>query len=995
VSGDLEADSSRQPKLRILVVDRLGSPLAECFQSLATLDPATFELELDSDLNNVRQRFCANDCDLYLVAHDPAGQDGLGLLREALQCGCEKPIVLLPLEDDVVLARLALELGALDCLPQRQLDGFLLQHIARWVSERSHLQRELHQCQQKQALMETAIAYLHTGVFILDPSQANTPIIFANAAFQQLTGYTAEELYGQSHSLLYGEETDPDTIAHLEWAIAAGETTSCTLLNYRKQGETFWSDLGIYPIHNQARQISHFIGLQRDITIHRQAHLTLEQLRQQNELILNSAGEGIYGLDLENTITFINPAAARMLGWDVTKLIGKPIQRLLPDGSPIPHAIEELPANSVSAAFPTSFSVSPSQTDTYRRKDGSTFPVEYTCTPIHKDDRIVGTVVVFQDITERCTSEAALRESEERYALAVQGANDGIWDWNLRTGEIYFSPRWKAILGYADTDLPNTLEMWFNCVHASDLDAFKKAINQHLSGATKNLEHEHRMRTKTGDYRWVLTRGLAVQDTHGHANRLAGSLTDITERKQIEERLLHDALHDALTGLPNRALLMDRLHHTIEVARRNADYLYAVLFMDIDRFKVINDSLGHMQGDKLLIAIAQRLATCIRPGDTVARLGGDEFVVLLESIRDISAALVVAERIQTALEEPIYLSDQEVFITSSIGLALGGKQYHAAEDLLRDADTAMYRAKSKGRARYEIFNPGMHQQAVALLQLENDLRRAIAREEFFLEYQPIISLRDFRLVGFEALMRWNHQTRGVVPPGEFIPVAEETELINPLERWAIREACRQLEHWQRTYASARSLVIHVNLSGRHFDESLVREMRSLLSEITISATAINLEITESMLMQSADTAVVLLNQLKDLNLRLSIDDFGTGYSSLSYLHRLPIDTLKVDQSFVNKLDTDPEQVAIVRTIMTLAWNLGIEVIAEGVESIKQLAQLNALKCDYAQGFYFSRPLGVAQIEALLGRGIAHFAPHPTVSFPPSPVSESLGERKEL
>lgn len=993
MSGDREADSRHQKKLRILVVDRPGSPLLARLQMSAILDPVTCEIDLGTQPGEVATKFRSNEYDLYLIVHDPLGQDGLRLLREAHQQGCEKPTVLLPLDDDVALARVALEMGAMDCLPQRQLDDFLLKHIVRWVAERSHLQRKLQQSQQNQALMETAIAYLHTGVFILDPGQPNTPFIFANAAFQQLTGYTAQELYGQSHSLLYGEETDPDTIAHLEWAIAAGETTTCTLLNYRKHGETFWSDLGIYPIYNQSRQLSHFIGLQRDITIHRQAHLTLEQLRQQNELILNSAGEGIYGLDLDNTITFINPAAARMLGWDVTDLIGKSIRRILPDVSPL-SLVAPPPDSTLSASLVTSL-VSPSQTATYHRKDGSAFPVEYTRTPIYKEDRMVGSVVVFQDISERHMQEEALRESEERYALAVQGANDGIWDWNLRTGEIYFSPRWKAILGYADTDLPNTLEMWFNCVHTSDLEGFKRAINQHLSGETKNLEHEHRMRTKTGDYRWVLTRGLAVQDASGQANRLAGSQTDITERKRIEERLLHDALHDTLTGLPNRALLMDRLHHTIEVARRNTDYLYAVLFMDIDRFKVINDSLGHMQGDKLLIAIAQRLTTCIRPGDTVARLGGDEFVVLLESIRDISAALAVAERIQTALEAPIPLSDQEVFITSSIGLALGGKQYHAAEDLLRDADTAMYRAKSKGRARYEIFNPGMHQQAVALLQLENDLRRAITRDEFFLEYQPIISLRDFRLVGFEALMRWRHQTRGIIPPGEFIPVAEETELINPLERWAIQQACRQLEHWQTTYRNARALVIHVNLSGQHFHEDLVDEMRSLLADINLSPSAINLEITETMLMQNAETAVSLLNQLKELNLRLSIDDFGTGYSSLSYLHRLPIDTLKVDQSFVNKLDTDPEQVAIVRTIMTLAWNLGIEVIAEGVESIKQQAQLNALQCDYAQGFYFSRPLGVEQIEQLLQEGVAHFAPHPTASFPLPRPPEVGSERKEL
>lgn len=572
------------------------------------------------------------------------------------------------------------------------------------------------------------------------------------------------------------------------------------------------------------------------------------------------------------------------------------------------------------------------------------------------------------DITERKQAQEALRESEERYALAVQGANDGLWDWNLRTHQIYFSPRWKSMLGYEESEIGHDPEAWLSRVHPDDRSTLQQRMNSHLAGETCHFESEYRLLHRDGSYRWFLSRGLAVRDAEGNVSRMAGSQTDITERKRVEEQLLHDALHDGLTNLPNRALFMNRLKHAVESAQRRKDYLFAVLFLDLDRFKVINDSLGHIVGDQLLSLIAQRLQTSVRTIDTVARLSGDEFAILLEDVTGVNDVTYVAERIQAALAQPFALEGHEVFATVSIGIALSDVSHHSAEDLLRDADTAMYRAKALGRSRYELFNPGMHTRVVALLHLENDLRRAVERQEFLLHYQPIISLANQRLIGFEALIRWQHPQRGLVPPAEFIPVAEETGLIIPIGQWVLQEACRQTQIWQTQYPRNPLLMISVNLSGRQFSEpNLIGQIEQVLQETHLPAHCLKLEITESVIMENAESARTMLLQLKALGVNLSIDDFGTGYSSLNYLHRFPLDTLKIDRSFISQIDSDGEQLEIVHTIVTLAWNLGMDVIAEGVETAKQLAQLKALKCEYGQGFFFSKPMDTTAATALLAQ----------------------------
>ena len=567
---------------------------------------------------------------------------------------------------------------------------------------------------QKQFKLARAIASTSWGVVVTDPHQPNYPVVFVNAAFTRITGYSATEIIGKNCRMLQGSDTNPDTVQQIRQAIAAQQSITCTLLNYRRDGVSFWNELTLDPIFDDQGNLMQYIGVQRDVT----------------------------------------------------------------------------------------------------------------------------------------------------------------------------------------------------------------------------------------------------------AQKLAA------EQKQIEERLLYEVFYDSLTGLPNRVLLLERLRTVMQTAQRGQDSLFGLLFIDLDRFKVINDSLGQLLGDRLLVAIAERLASCLRLGDTLARLGGDEFVILLEDAKNADTATRIADRIHRELWQPFRVEDHEIFTAASVGIALSTIPYDRPEDLLRDANIAMHRAKDQGRARYEIFHPMMYTNAVALLQLETDLRRAIERNEIELHYQPIISLRSQRLSGFEALLRWRHPIRGWVSPLEFVPIAEQTGLIVPIGAWVLREACRQMQVWQSQFGGGGLLTINVNLSSKQFSPELADQISQVLQETGLNPSQLKLEITESLLMENAESAIERLTQLRQLGVQLAIDDFGTGYSSLSYLHRLPIDTLKIDRSFIQRIDSDGEQLAIVRTIIMLAWNLGMEVVAEGAETAKQVAQLKALRCEYAQGYFFSRPLDTKAIEQYLINEVA-------------------------
>jgi diguanylate cyclase (GGDEF)-like protein/PAS domain S-box-containing protein len=492
---------------------------------------------------------------------------------------------------------------------------------------------------------------------------------------------------------------------------------------------------------------------------------------------------------------------------------------------------------------------------------------------------------------------------------------------------------------------------------------------QILSGMTDVIDRE--LEVLRADVRVPLEDGRTVW-VHWNIGRFGASdsdevrlilqAQDVTERKLAEQKLLYDACHDLLTGLPNRSLFIDHLKLCIERVQRLERRLFAVLFLDLDRFKVINDSLGHLVGDELLVVVARRLESCVRAGDLVARVGGDEFMVLLDDLEDIGEAITAAERIQKEVKVPFNINGHEVFSTLSIGIAPCSREYDNPEAIMRDADTAMYRAKSSGKARHEVFDKAMHTFAVNLLQIETDLRKALDRRQFVIHYQPIVSLDTFHICGFEALVRWEHPERGTIWPMDFIPVAEDTGLILSIGEWTLQEACKQMRRWEHEFPSEDPMFISVNLSPKQFNQPhLLERVSDILQETGLDASSLKLEITEGAVMENLEMATELLRQLRALGVKLSIDDFGTGYSSLSYLHRFPIDTLKIDRSFVTRISENNENTEIVRTIVVLAQNLGMDVVAEGVETKEQLAILRQFGCEFGQGFYFSKP--VSEIEA--------------------------------
>ncbi len=570
---------------------------------------------------------------------------------------------------------------------------------------------------------------------------------------------------------------------------------------------------------------------------------------------------------------------------------------------------------------------------------------------------------------ERQRAEEALRESEERYALAVAGANDGLWDWHVTKNVVYFSPRWKAILGFKSREFRDRLEDWFDRVHPEDLDELKSALNEHLIQGVAHFKHEHRVRNKAGQYLWVLCRGLAVRDESGTAYRIAGSLTDISARKRAEAQLRHDAMHDALTRLPNRTLYLDRLDIALRRYHRNKDKQFAVLFFDLDRFKNVNDSLGHSIGDELLLAAAKRLQQFLRPGDTLARLGGDEFAILLNDLEGLADAQQVAERIHELLAREFTIGGHEVYTSASIGIALSASHYQRPEEMLRDADLAMYQAKRSGDVAAEVFDSDMHQSAMAVLKLETDLRRAVERQEFVLHYQPIVSLATERIIGFEALLRWQHPERGLLHPEQFIGAAEETGLIVPICWLGLHEACLQLREWQYRFPTHPPLSVSINISGKLFLQARMAErVLAALAECGLSPECLHLEITESAMLDHREAALAELRALRQAGIELHVDDFGTGYSSLTYLQRFSYDSLKIDRSFVGNVLRTEETNAIVKAIIALGKMLGMNVIAEGVETREQLLWLREAQCPQGQGFWFSEPLDSAAVGSLLWKG---------------------------
>jgi diguanylate cyclase (GGDEF)-like protein/PAS domain S-box-containing protein len=680
-----------------------------------------------------------------------------------------------------------------------------------------------------------------------------------------------------------------------------------------------------------------------------------EKLRtseREYRVLFENAHDAILIVDLEDEVVLdANRHACELYGFPPAELIGSALRQLWRD-----------PGGDRARLRGAEQGASRTYESRHARKDGTEIVVDVTAGPVeYRGRRALWTSI--RDGSERIRVLEALRTSEERYRLLFDSSPQAMWVFDSETLR-FLAVNDAAVKRYGYSREEFLRMTVLDIRPPEDVPGLNDWPDRLVDAAAPSA-NIWRHRKASGELMDVEVTSHAIE-LSGRKARLVVSI-DVTERLRAEEKLWHAAFYDALTGLPNRALFMERLGMALERSKGRGRGGFAVLFLDLDRFKVVNDSLGHRAGDQLLIQISRRLERTRRAGDTVARLGGDEFAVLVEGVENASDGARVAERVQRELSMPFEIDGQEVFTSSSIGIALGGGPNQVRpEDMLRDADTAMYRAKGMGIAKHAVFDVTMHDRAVAVLQLENDLRRAIERGELRVQYQPIVALSSGRIVGFEALARWNHRQRGTVPPSEFIPLAEETGVIGSLGRWILQEACTQMRRLQATYPRLPALTLSVNISGRQvLQPDLVEQIDDTLRATGLDARSLRLEITESVLVENAAAATRCLTRLRQLGLQLCIDDFGTGYSSLSYLHRLPIDLLKIDSSFVRTMGSDEKNRRIVETILLLGRNLGVEVVAEGVETSAQASVLHRLGCGLVQGFLFSHPVDIDAAAALV------------------------------
>ncbi len=605
-----------------------------------------------------------------------------------------------------------------------------------------------------------------------------------------------------------------------------------------------------------------------------------------------------------------------------------------------------------------------------------------------------------------------IQKDSSIFEFLQNSALDGIWYWDLESPKNeWMSPRFWQILGYDPADKKHLASEWQNLIHPDDL---KKAI-KNFELHCRNPEHPYdqivRYRHKNGSTVWVRCRGIAIRNLSGKPVRMLGAHNDISEVKKAQEKLQtfveelqqnnkeleqliyatscdleepkqilslhfklmsklqHNAFYDSLTGLPNRTLLMENLKKAFYRQQRHPDWLFALLFLDLDRFKIINDSLGHSIGDQLLITLGSRLKKCLRASDTLARLGGDEFIILLEELKSKEECIKVTERIHQELEKPFILNNQELFISASIGITFSSsQQYKYPEQLLRDADTAMYKAKSLGKSCHVIFDVSMHSQALGQLSLETDLQRALKHQEFLVYYQPILSLKNNRLEGVEALVRWQHPLKGLISPVDFIPIAEESGIIIELDYWVLKSACHQLCYWRNRFPTLDYLTININISAKQFLKSnLIQKIEKILAETSLEGQNLKLEITENILIENSSYVLEIFAQLREKGVQVCLDDFGTGYSSLTYLNHFPINVLKIDRSFIKNLALKNSKSAIVMAIVAMARELKINTIAEGIETLEQLNFLKSLDCFGGQGYYFSHPLASEEMTQFINK----------------------------
>jgi diguanylate cyclase (GGDEF)-like protein/PAS domain S-box-containing protein len=786
-------------------------------------------------------------------------------------------------------------------------------------------------------------------IWLLDPVRMG--IIDVNDAVCRKLGYRREELLCMAPEdiiCLSREELS----AIYSRLIAGGEGDTAEGWYRRKDGSRFPVEAFRRAVKSEGSHV--IVAVVRDVTERRAAE---EELRR-FKLAMDNSADMIVLID-RATMRFVdvNATACSLLGYSREELLKKGPQDLLPvSREELEKSYDELIANP---------SLSSGMYTYYRCKDGSTLPFESTRRVLHSGDTYI-IAAISRDIRERIAAETALKQSNERFNAAARATNDVIWDWNLVTDEIWWNENFNKVFGHPREGVKPTIKSWHDGIHPEDRDRIVNGVRQLLDRDQENWSDEYRFRRHDGGYAHVFDRGHVIRDDKGKAVRMIGAMADISERKNAEERLNYLAQFDALTGLPNRHLFQDRLVQTMAQAKRSSRPM-AVLFIDLDRFKLVNDTQGHGAGDKLLKEAAARLSQCIRSGDTVGRLSGDEFAAILSNLAKPGDASLVAQKIVDILARPFDLDGHRTFVTGSVGITLFPGDGEEPGALIMNADAAMYRAKEQGRNNYQYFTREMNERALARVQMEASMRRALERSEFVLHYQPKLDLANGAICGIEALLRWAHPEKGLISPAEFIPVLEETGLIVPVGEWVTREACRQIRAWQQ--AGVKVPPVAVNLSARQFQQkNLEAGLRQVLAETGVDPALLQFEITESLLMKDPEEAARTLRGLKAAGVKLSVDDFGTGYSSLAYLKRFPLDELKVDRAFINDIVTEPDDAAITLAIISLAHSLKLRVVAEGVETEAQLNLLALHSCDEMQGYYFSRPVAAAELEAMLRDG---------------------------
>ena len=785
-------------------------------------------------------------------------------------------------------------------------------------------------------------------------------ILEANHRLYSMFGYEAEEVVGMNVLDLAA----PESRDLVRKNVLSGYDKPYEAVGLRKDGTLFHGEVRGNATTYWGRSVR--VATVRDVTERKRAGEALRRSEGRFRQLFEHSVDALFVIhDESREIVDCNREACRSLGYSreellalrlddfVLEILSEEEKRQRGSSTPWRRALAGEPGTIIGF-----------HENEQRRKDGTTFSVEVGVGSIDYGERRMILASV-RDITERKRAEKALRRSEANLAEAQRIAQLGSWEWNLKTGEVWWSDEAYRIHGFEPHQFSPNLKIVEELFHPDDRYLFREFLDD-ASAETESYDFEHRIVRPEGDVRWIHRRGEVVRGEGGEeALRIIGTDHDTTEHKRAEERLHYQATHDLLTGLPNRSLLADRLEHALRRTSGRRGCMTAVMFVDLDNFKVVNDSLGHKVGDRLLVAAGERFRGCLRPEDTLARFGGDEFVVLVDDFENPEDAVRVAKRIIEAYRKPFVLEGQEVFIKPSIGISLVAARTAStsSEEVLRDADIAMYRAKEEGLG-YRVFEPVMYEQALGRLKLENELQRAIELEEFAVYYQPIVDLQSGKVWGVEALVRWQHPERGLLEPKEFIATAEQSGLIVPIGELVLKQACEQAKEWQERYSHIQPLVMSVNLSARQLHcLDLARTVEGALQESGLEAGYLSLDITETVYVRASEGNIATLDELKRLGVQISIDDFGVGYSSLSYLKRLPADDLKLDQSFVAGIRRNAKDTAIVQTLIDLAHTLGMKVIAEGVESIDQAEQLKEMGCELAQGYHYAGPL---PIQALLG-----------------------------